>query len=577
MKKYLLSNLLIYFAITFLFFSLAVYITYPLLFNLGSLISGMSDDLLVPWVQQWSVYALVHSPLDLFDAPIFYPLSNTLAYSHLQLTSTLISWLPSLFLNEPAGIYNISVIASFFLSGFSMFLLTYFLTKNYVASILTGVLFIFSPIFIDRRVHIQLLGIYGLPLSVLAFLYYIKSKKIIYFILTLIAAFLQSLNNFITGYFVFFAITIVSLFHITQKRETIRVLCNKRTIGISFIFLLTLLPFALPYFSVSQEFAYTRDIRETIHTAIQPEDLLHTNIHSRLYQLLNSLPFNQHPDVKNGFYGLSFFMLVILSVIYSILKKERYLILFLIIGFIGLILSLGPFLHFGRETIHQPFPIPLPYVLFYYLLPGFQGFRDSSSFMILSIFGFAIAIGIFFNSVKKHMSKHTSIFFAVIFMVLAIIEFQFPMPYQKLISKKDFPFEHKFLMQSPKDTAYVEMPMYVWNMQPYVIEETKRQYYSTLHFRRSLNGASGFTPPPWEERTYWLLQNFPNSKSIDMLKKLEIKYVIVHLDEYQQMYEDNFSPQGRRVKSAEKMVNELSGSELKLEKIVGDTHIYTLK
>ncbi len=537
----------------------------------------MSDDLLVPWVQQWSVHALMYSPLNLFNAPTFYPHSNTLAYSHLQLTSTFISWLPSIMINEPAGIYNVSVIASFFLSGFSIFLLTYFLTKNYIAAILSGVLFIFSPIFLDRRVHIQLLGIYGLPLSVLAFLYYIKSKKIIYFVLTLIIVFFQSLNNFITGYFIFFTLSAISIFQIIEQRETIRLLCNKRTIGISVIFLFAILPFAFPYFTVSQEFGYTRDIRETIHTAIQPEDLLHTNIHSRFYHLLNSLPFNQHPDVKNGFFGLTFLILIILSVMCAVIKKQRNLVLFLIIGFLGLILSMGPFLHFARQTIHHPFPIPLPYIFLYYLLPGFQGFRDSSSFMILSIFGFAIATGIFFDHLKMNIHKHAYVFFAVLFMAFAIIEFQFPIPYQKLISKKDFPYEHKLLVQSPKDTTYVEMPMYVWNMQPYVIEETKRQYYSTLHFRRSLNGASGFTPPPWEEKAYWLLQNFPNKNSINTLKNFKITYVIVHLDEYQQMYRDNFSPRGKRVKSAEEIMDELSRSDLVLEKKVENTLIYTLK
>jgi hypothetical protein len=52
-------------------------------------------------------------------------------------------------------------------------------------------------------------------------------------------------------------------------------------------------------------------------------------------------------------------------------------------------MSLGPVLKWSSQTIKIfHLPIPLLYTIFYYVFPGFNGFRTPSRFMLL--FAFAI-------------------------------------------------------------------------------------------------------------------------------------------------------------------------------------------
>ena len=47
--------------------------------------ANTGDPALVAWIMSWDVHALVTHPLHLFDAPIFWPRTLTLAYSDLML------------------------------------------------------------------------------------------------------------------------------------------------------------------------------------------------------------------------------------------------------------------------------------------------------------------------------------------------------------------------------------------------------------------------------------------------------------------------------------------------------------
>ena len=62
--------------------ALAVVTNLPLLDDFGRSIPGsLADPLVLAWAVQWGGHALVHQPLDLFQANVFWPLENTLAFT----------------------------------------------------------------------------------------------------------------------------------------------------------------------------------------------------------------------------------------------------------------------------------------------------------------------------------------------------------------------------------------------------------------------------------------------------------------------------------------------------------------
>ncbi len=73
---------------------------------------------------------------------------------------------------------------------------------------------------------------------------------------------------------------------------------------------------------------------------------------------------------------------------------------------------LGPALKIHDQTIKiVGLPIPLPYGIAYYLIPGFQAFRASSRFIILLGFGLSLLIPCllqnnrYLNKLKKMTKK----------------------------------------------------------------------------------------------------------------------------------------------------------------------------
>src|SRR6185295_13901623 len=95
---------------------------------------------------------------------------------------------------------------------------------------------------------------------------------------------------------------------------------NKRNTTLLLLAIIVIIPITIPYFSVSKEFSYVRDIRDTIHFALQPEDLIVSDKSSRLYEILNNfsstLKYPSNAEIKPGFIGLSLSILLILSFIH---------------------------------------------------------------------------------------------------------------------------------------------------------------------------------------------------------------------------------------------------------------------
>nr|MBI5455406.1 hypothetical protein [Candidatus Levybacteria bacterium] len=160
-----------------IFFLLACFITYPLIFNLTSLATGYGDELLIAWNHNWDIYNFsfnIQNLLHIFDANIFFPFKTSLAFSDAYFTNSILALIPVMLLDSPIVANNFTIILSLTLVGFFTFKLSKLITNSGIFSFISGVLIIFSPAYLSELVHIQIIAIYFVTLSIIFY----KQKKL---------------------------------------------------------------------------------------------------------------------------------------------------------------------------------------------------------------------------------------------------------------------------------------------------------------------------------------------------------------------------------------------------------------
>ena len=152
-----------------LFTGLTLCLTHPVAFHLSDALPGdLGDPLLNAWILGWDAERILEGLRGLWDAPIFYPYENTLAYSEHLLGIAIfvapIHWLTG----NPIVAYNVAFLSSYVLAGTGMYLLARTLTGSWMAAMVAGAAFAFGPNRVDQISHLQMLMWGWMPFSVWA-------------------------------------------------------------------------------------------------------------------------------------------------------------------------------------------------------------------------------------------------------------------------------------------------------------------------------------------------------------------------------------------------------------------------
>src|SRR5512145_857050 len=91
----------------------SLYFTWPLLPRMTTALSSSPDSLLNAWALGWSFHILPRNPLALFDANIFFPRPDTLAYSEHLFGITVLVWPVFAATGNLPLTYNVALLASF--------------------------------------------------------------------------------------------------------------------------------------------------------------------------------------------------------------------------------------------------------------------------------------------------------------------------------------------------------------------------------------------------------------------------------------------------------------------------------
>ncbi len=155
-------------AVAGLFLALTLLVTWPIPRELASALPGFGDSMLNAWILAWEGRAIGRLDFaGFFDTNIFYPLEGTLTYSELMLPQAIGAtpvWLAS---RNPVLVFNFVLLASIWTTALATYLLAMRLTRDRTASFTAGAIFACCPFMLTHLPQVQTLFAAGIPLAFL--------------------------------------------------------------------------------------------------------------------------------------------------------------------------------------------------------------------------------------------------------------------------------------------------------------------------------------------------------------------------------------------------------------------------
>ncbi|HVR71837.1 MAG TPA: PA14 domain-containing protein [Vicinamibacteria bacterium] len=142
--------------------------SWPLVLDLSrSGVMDRPDGRLNAWILAWDAHALTHAPARLFQAPIFHPLPDTLAFSENLLVPAILA-APATLLGGPVLGYNLVLLLSMVVSGLGTQLLVRRASGDSLAAFVGGAVFAVGAHRWIRLAHLHAQVTLFLPFALLA-------------------------------------------------------------------------------------------------------------------------------------------------------------------------------------------------------------------------------------------------------------------------------------------------------------------------------------------------------------------------------------------------------------------------
>ncbi len=497
---------------------LAVIHTWPLAAHPGRLSRNDNGDaLLNEWIMAWVAHQLPRDPAHLFEANIFYPAHDALAFSEPLIVPALLgaplAWLGA----SPVLVYNLVLIAGFALTAFAGYLVIETWTGDAIAGLLTGSACAFNTHTLTRLAHIQGVHIYGLPLALLLTDRLLRggSRRD-----ALVLAGCIATLAYTSGYLVVFATVMMTVAAIVRWREWLG--APARRVIPPFLMAgaaagLAILPVYLPYRRVAQtqHMVRTLDIIPVYSATLKG----YLAAAGRMHMATWSGGFFKDP-IDSFFPGFVVLGLAVVAIVVGVRRADwrPRIAMLTTIAAIGVVLSLGT-------------ATPL-YGWLFTVFPPMQGLRAAARFGNLFLIGVAVLAGLglaFWRGHRPHDQPPPKLrrfgdkrWIAVLLVVLVNVEaLRAPFQYREF---SGIPGIYRMLADAPGPVVLAEQPFYpgwaIFENAPYVLA-------STAHWRPLMNGYSGYTPDSYLRYAddFW---SFPEERSIQAMKDAGVTHVMVH-------------------------------------------------
>ena len=552
------------------------------------------DTRLFLWTLGWDVHALAHAPLSIFDANIFYPERNTLAYSEHQIGSALAAAPVLLATGQPLLAMNLVLLASCALSGFGAFLLARELGLGIWGALVAGLVFAFTPPRFFRLGQLHLATVQWIPFCLLYLHRYARKGSTRHLVAACLFFTLTAWSGGQSG--LFLALTAASLLlYLLLFGELGPASRLSKDIVVATVLVLFLnVPFLLPYLSVQEELGLERSLAEATFWSPNVESFLASPAHAHraVWQLLGwqariareakaflfpgFLPIllamaalmtrKERPTTRSEtspFLDVAIIAVVLLAILIGAAGSLRIgsvsassgwralIVAAILLGARVAIDRRSPFAHGylrwfrswaeARMGVHAAFYLGLTSFTLWASL-GPRGGLYAALYQWLPGFDFirvpsrltiltVLALAILAGFGAERLAATRRPLLAPVFATLILVELAaFPLDTQAY-AVTSTPMDSWLKEQSDREPIVV-LPI----PDPADDVEAARHHSrymldSLVHLRPLVNGYSGFTPPS-HRRLFQVLGSFPDSLGLAELEKLGVRYAVFHRSGY---------------------------------------------
>jgi len=469
------------------------------LFNLAG-VPDRGDPLFSMWRLGWIAHQLRSAPLRLFDANIFFPSSDTLAYSDATLLPGVLT-APMIWAGVPlATAHGLLYLAAFAGAGLTMFALAFALTGRPAASLAAGLMFGCCPYRISTYSHLEMQGIALMPLCVLALLRVVQDGRARDGLWLGAAIAAQSLWSLYLG--AYLAVGLAAMLAGLWGCGTF--VLRRRLAPFACAILASaavLLPYSRPYWRAQQTVG-SRAPAELQRFTAEPADFTMVTTNSATYGRRLTTAQTGERALFPGFAPLGLAAIAIAPPAGPVAVAA------------GLTALVAADATRGLDG--------LTFRALYTVAPPFRAFRVPARFAMIIDFCLCLLSAAALARLESWSAGRLAARAAFgLLILLAIAENR---PRLDLITAPRAPAIYQALAADP-GAPIADLPIPEDDFE--FLAEPTYVYYSTSHWHPLLNGYSGFSPS-WYGRLQHASTEMPSSEAIETLRAAGARYVVVH-------------------------------------------------
>ena len=462
----------------------AAAMSWPLVTDLaGSGVMDRPDGRLNAWILAWDVHALLHDPARLFQAPIFHPLPDALAFSENLLLPAVLG-APAILMGGPVLGYNLVLLASLALSGLGTQLLVRRASGDRWAAFVGGVFFAVGAHRWIRLAHLHAQVTMFLPLALLALDRFHEKRTWKRALLVGVLLGLQGLSSVYLGAITALALAVAIAAGAFRARDLVKM-------AAAFLLAAMILaPVAWPYLRMRAHQGMEFALADIALYATTLESYAASG--TRLYGPLTQRHLDPERVQDALFPGVT---LLILGIAGLARAPRRYRVVALAAAVVAIVFSLGPETAFYR-FLHEHVVLV-------------RGVRALSRFSLVPVLALSVLAG--FALARRFWLSILALATFAIESTLVPIRYA-PAPPRSEVAE--------FLRGRSGAVAYL----------PLGERDTEVMLAGVVHFRPMLNGDSGFMPRPYS-RAMELLQPPLGAEALRYLRAVDVRDVVSRADE----------------------------------------------